>query len=330
MTAGGTEPWSAPRDPDGRFRNLHPHPRHGLRDLIRWKFGWGPPEPLLVPQAGEEASSPPPVVRPDWERIHRPAADQVTWVGHATFLVQMAGMNVLTDPIWSRSCAPFPSRRLRRLVPPGLGWEELPRIDAVVVSHAHYDHLDGPTVRRLGPEPQYLAPEGLSPLLRRWGARRIAELSWGESCRWGPFRIDCIPAQHFSARSPFDRNRTLWCGWLLESAAGRKLYFAGDTGYGPLFDQFGSRFGPVDAALLPIGAYQPRWFMKPMHVNPPEAVCMHRKIRSRQSFGMHWGTFRLTDEPVGEPGLALAEALGQAGIPAEQFRALAVGETAEF
>lgn len=212
-------------------------------------------------------------------------------------------------------------------MPPGIAIEAMPPVHEVLISHSHYDHLDVPTLRWLGKECHYWVPSALSSWFHRRGIQKCRELAWWESARVAAeLELHCVPAQHFSARTPFDRNRTHWCGWVLRSPS-RTIYFAGDTGYCPVFREIGTRFGGVDLALIPIGAYRPRWLMQPIHVDPYEAVQIHLDVRSRQSVACHWGTFRLTDEPLHEPPGVLQKALADRGVPPDQFRALRIGET---
>jgi N-acyl-phosphatidylethanolamine-hydrolysing phospholipase D len=310
------------------FQNPHlslPAQSH-LRRLLRWQLRLGPPDPPAVPPA-TIPSYRPQITSPDLEKIRHPdpKAIQVSWVGHDTFLIQAAGCALLTDPIFSERASPLAFLGPRRHAPPGLAWQDLPRIDAVLISHNHYDHLDRPTIRRLGARPRYFVPLGLGTWFRDLGLDQVNEMDWWQSAS-GPIRLTCVPAQHFSMRTPFDRNSTLWCGWVLQTPAG-PVYFAGCSGYSPDFQEIGARLGPMRLSLLPIGCYRPRWFMQPMHVNPPEAVKVHQEVRSRQSIGMHWGTFRLTDEPLGEPPLYLKQAVAEAGLPPEDFTVMSLGET---
>lgn len=260
----------------------------------------------------------------------------LTWVGHSTFLIQIGGVNVLTDPIWSERASPFPGVGPRRVVPPGIRFEHLPPIDIVLQSHDHYDHLDDLTVCRLearDPGALWVVPLGLGTFLRRRGVHQIAELDWWQDLHRGPLAIGSTPAQHFSGRTPWGRDRTLWSGWTV-AAGDKRLYFAGDTGYHPDFSLVGSRFGPFDAVLMPIGAYDPRWVMEPVHMSPEEAVRAFGDVQAGSpSSGrsclipMHWGTFKLTDEPLDEPPYRAAEAWRAAGFPADGYRQLAHGET---
>jgi N-acyl-phosphatidylethanolamine-hydrolysing phospholipase D len=250
------------------------------------------------------------ISEPDLVRIKNPDSDQIqiTWVGHSTFLIQMDGVNVLTDPIFNSRSSPFSFGGVKRLVPPGLRFEDLPRIHAVLISHNHYDHLDEQTVERLGNKPKYFVPLGLSRWFEKRGIDNLIELDWWQSFSSKGLKFDCVPVQHFSGRTPFDRNKTLWSGWIVEGGK-RKIFFAADTGYSPVFKEIGERFGPVRVSLIPIGASRPRWFMKPVHVDPPEAVRIHQDTNSRQSIASHWGTFKMSDESLAEPLVYLQKAL---------------------
>lgn len=244
---------------------------------------------------------------------------------------------MLTDPMWSERASPFSWAGPRRLAPPGVAMGRLPPIDLVLLSHNHYDHLDVPSVRALArrhPEAQWVTPLGLSDFVRRHGVRLARELDWWETVSIDGSAIGCTPAQHFSARGLGDRSATLWCGWTV-ARAGRSVYFAGDTAYHPEFPRIGSLFGPFDVALMPIGAYEPRWFMRSVHMNAEEAVQAHRDVMGAHSahagrrvmVGGHWGTFRLTDEAVEEPPARAREAWAAAGLPPDDLWVLAHGET---
>lgn len=252
----------------------------------------------------------------------------VTFVGHATFLIQTGVANVLIDPVYSDRASPFTFAGPRRVRQPGVAFDDLPSISVVLLSHNHYDHCDLPTLQGLDRRfhPLVVTPLNNGPLLKSAGLRRIEELDWWQAAATTPLRITLTPAQHFSARSPFDRNRALWGGFVI-SAGGRRIFFAGDTGYGPHFHEVRERAGPIDLALLPIGAYEPRWFMKDVHMNPAEAVQAHLDLDARQSIGMHFGTFHLTPEAIADPVTALEEALLARHVPTARFRTLDVGES---
>lgn len=241
----------------------------------------------------------------------------------------MGGKSLLIDPVFSDYCAPFPVKRLKRRAAPGIPLQSVARPDAVLLTHNHYDHLDWPTLRGLDPDTQFLVPRGLGRWLKRRGRGNWREFDWWQTSEVGELQITCVPAQHFSSRTLWDRDQTLWCGWIIRSKR-KAVYHAGDTGYCPVFTEIGEKFGPVDFAAIPIGAYEPRWFMKPMHVMPEESVQIHLDVRSKLSVACHWGTFCLTDEPMSEPPERLARALQNAAIPPDCFRVLKIGETIEF
>jgi N-acyl-phosphatidylethanolamine-hydrolysing phospholipase D len=308
-----------------KFTNSQPQPKHGLLDILRWQLGFGPTEQPEIPNNSLPPYQPE-SCQPDLSTALPNDRVRLTWIGHSTFLIQHRGRNLLTDPIFG-NCQPIPSARLRRAAPPGIALAELPPIHDVLISHCHYDHLDAPAIKALGDGPDYWLPSGLSPWFHRRGLRRCRELAWWDSAPLaGGLEIHGVPAQHFAARSPFDRDRTHWCGWVLRSPS-RTIYFAGDTGYCPTFKEIGERFGSIDLALIPIGAYRPRWIMQSIHVNPQEAVQIHLDVRARQSIASHWGTFRLTDEPLNEPPALLRQALANQSLPPEQFRTLRFGES---
>jgi L-ascorbate metabolism protein UlaG (beta-lactamase superfamily) len=250
----------------------------------------------------------------------------VTFVGHATFLLQVGATNLLIDPVYAERASPVAFAGPRRVRAPGVRFDDLPTVALVLVSHNHYDHCDLATLRALDRrfQPRVVAPLGNAPLLRSAGIRQVEEIDWWQSAQTTPLPITLTPAQHFSARTMFDRNRALWGGFVIE-AAGRRILFAGDSGYGPHFREIGARVGPIDLALLPIGAYEPRWFMKDIHMNPPEAVQAHLDLAARASLAMHYGTFQLTPEGIDEPARELAKALRERGVAADQFRPAEVG-----
>ena len=252
----------------------------------------------------------------------------VTFIGQSTFLIQTAACNIITDPMFSETAGPFGLLGPRRVRPPAVELDRLPPIGLVLLSHNHYDHCDLPTLSTLAArfDPVVVTPLGNGPLVRSAGVRRVEELDWWQTTTVSNVPVTLTPAHHFSARGPFDRNRALWSGFMFTAGRAR-VYFAGDTAYGSLFEDIHQRLGPPDLALLPIGAYEPRWFMKSVHMNPAEAVQAHRSLRAVESIGMHFGTFQLTTEGIDEPRRALDEARRLAQLPASQFRTLGFGES---
>ncbi|PZM97000.1 MAG: hypothetical protein DIU79_03630 [Actinobacteria bacterium] len=297
-----TAPLPAYRELLQIFRELGP--RDDLRDAARIPVH----RPPLLPRAA-------------------PGQTLVTWVGHATYVVQIGGLTVLTDPVWSDR---IPGVR-QRITPVGVSWAALPTIDAVVISHNHYDHLDAPTIRRLPRHTPLLVPAKLGDWFRRRGFVDVTELDWWETCELvtdrGGVRFDFVPAHHWSRRTLTDTNRTLWGGWILTADDGTRVYFAGDTGYGHWFAEIGARYPDIDLALMPIGAYEPNWFMKAVHVNPEEAVRACHDVGARRMASMHWGTFVLSSEPLLEPVERATKAWDAAGRPSEDLWNLAIGET---
>jgi L-ascorbate metabolism protein UlaG (beta-lactamase superfamily) len=257
------------------------------------------------------------------------AAATVTFIGHATFLIQTPAGNFLTDPIYSEHAGPLNFFGPRRVRQPAVRFDDLPSISTVLLSHNHYDHCDLPTLRRLARrfDPIVVTPLGNGRLARSAGIRRVEELDWWQQATTGALPITLTPAQHFSARTPFDRNRALWGGFVIV-AGGRRIYFAGDTGYARFFGDIPLRTGPIDLALLPIGAYEPRWFMQVVHMNPADAVQAHLDLGAPASIGMHFGTFQLTTEGIDEPVRALEEARRGKDVSPSRFRTLDFGETA--
>lgn len=245
----------------------------------------------------------------------------VTWVGHATTIVRLGGRTILTDPVWSPNLA----GRSKRMTPPGIRWEDLPKVDAVVISHDHYDHLDRRTLVRLPRDTAIFCGANTGPWFRKRGFTQVTELDWWESAESGGVRFTFVPAHHWCRRGLRDVCRRLWGSWAMESG-GKSVYFAGDTGYGTNFKEIGERLGPFDVCILPIGAYDPRWFMKPVHTDPAEAVQALKDLKGRRMVGMHWGTFVLTKEPFLEPLQKWKEAWAKAKPKAEMWD-LALGET---
>jgi len=256
----------------------------------------------------------------------------ITFVNHATFLIQINGVSILTDPVWSERASPFRRIGPKRVRSPGVRFEDLPAIDVVLLSHNHYDHLDIATLKQLRQRfaPTVFTANGDARLVAPLGFKEVHELDWWDGVRFNDaLKITFVPAQHFSARGLFDRKKSLWGGYMIESR-GWRIYFGGDSGYSTHFSGIKHRLGPPDIAMLGIGAYEPRWFMKPIHMNPAEAVCAHRDLGATQSIGMHFGTFQLTTEAIDQPLKDLAQALSDNGIPKSQFVVLQEGETRVF
>jgi len=302
-----------------RFFNPGGTAPRGLADLLRWQFGGGrqawPAEVPVVPA--------------------RPAAAvedlTITMVGHATLLIQTAGVNVLTDPVWSERASPVGFAGPRRATAPGIALPDLPRVDLVLLSHNHYDHLDLATLRLLRDrhDPLVITPLGNDTILAREvpGLRAVAR-DWGQTVPAGPLAVHLEPCHHWSARSTTDRSMALWAAFVLDGPAG-KVLFVGDTGFdgGRPYRALPARHGRIRAALLPVGAYEPRWFMAPQHQDPDEAVQGFRLSGAAWGIGHHWGTFQLTDEGREAPPAALAAAMAAQGLAAGRFRALAPGQS---
>ncbi len=254
----------------------------------------------------------------------------ITWIGHATFLVRMDGVSFLTDPMFSERASPVGFAGPKRLVPPGVPLDALPPIDFVTLSHDHYDHTDLASIRALAKRgTRFIAGLGTAELIRDAGGE-IVELDWWQSTTVGAVTIHCVPAQHFSGRSLFGTDERLWAGYVVEGPS-RRFYHAGDTGYFDGFKQIGRRFGPIDLAAIPIGAYEPNAeIMRFVHVNPEEAVQAARDVGATRAVGMHWGTFDLTDEPLDEPPQRFHAAAAAAGFQPDQIWTLDVGETRKW
>lgn len=267
----------------------------------------------------------------------------VTWVGHSTVLLRYRGISILTDPIWSERASPLSFAGPKRYTRPGLAFEDLPPIDFVIISHNHYDHLDAGTIARLGDGPRYLVPAGVERWFAAQGiaAERVHRFEWWREQSWTvppagqgadaavKINVQALPSQHFSGRGLFDRNRTLWASWAIQIEDAR-VFFAGDTGYNPVqFREVGERAGPFDLAVIPVGAYRPRSFMGPIHVDPAGAVAIHQDVRARYSLGIHWGAFVLTAEHPREVIADLSQARAVAKVPAKQFELWSIGESRE-
>lgn len=329
--------------PEGFQNNYEEFAPKSLADVLRWRWQasrQGLPKP---PQA------PVPHVAPDIDLIYTNAAagadmrPLVTWIGHATVMAQLGGLTVLTDPVFSERVSPVSFIGPRRHQPPGVALVDLPHVDVVLVSHNHYDHLDDASVRALsrqpGGAPLFVVPLGLKPWLRERGIRNAVELDWWQSRvvqgPKGETEVMLVPAQHWSARGLTDRMRTLWGGFAV-LAPDCHLFYPGDTAYSRDFVDVRQRLaerhtdaqgGGFDIALLPIGSYEPRWFMAPQHVNVEEAVKIHRDVGAKRSLGVHWGTFQLSDEALDEPPRTLAASRQALGVAEDEFFVMAIGES---
>jgi N-acyl-phosphatidylethanolamine-hydrolysing phospholipase D len=252
----------------------------------------------------------------------------VTWVGHATLLIQLDGVNILTDPHWSGRASPFSFAGPRRVSAPGLRFEDLPSIHVVVISHDHYDHLDEATVKRLAAEhrPRFLVPLGLKEWFADAGITDVEELDWWGRREERGLSFTCVPAQHFSGRTLWDRNRRLWSGWVIAGQA-KRLYFAGDTAYFAWFKEIGERLGPFDLVAMPIGAYMPSVIMQASHTTPEEALRAFADARGERFVAIHWGTFDLAEEPLEEPPHRLLAEARRLGLNLDHIWVLKHGET---
>jgi L-ascorbate metabolism protein UlaG (beta-lactamase superfamily) len=316
----GMAPPRSPSEPSRPTTNR----RGGLVAMIRWQLSgdrkpWPPQPPDPAPTG--DPHQPPPL-----------GGAAVTFIGHSTFLIRLAGLTILTDPVFSERCSPVSWAGPKRARPPGRALRDLPKVDLLLVSHNHYDHMDLPSLRaiRRRDNPQVVTPLANARHLAKAGLGRVTELDWWQSAQpAAEIRVTATPARHFSARSLRDRNHSLWSGFMLETQ-GHRLFFAGDSGAGRHWAEIGERLGAPDLALIPIGAYEPRSIMAPVHMNPAEAVAAHRALGARRSVGMHFGTFQLTDEPIDAPPAALAEARAAAGLGPDAFVTLGFGETRVF
>lgn len=300
-------------------------------EFIKWRYR----------QRKIEARQPPYVpqyAQPDLERIQDPDPSkiQLTWVGHSTFLLQIAGVNILTDPIWSDRASPVQWAGPKGAARPGIRFEDLPKIDVVLLSHTHYDHLDRTTILKLGNTPRYFVPERVKSWFDNESITNVSEIAWWKSEKFGlpaqasELEVFAVPAKHWSKRWAFGIEDTGWGGFVVQTPAG-VIYFAGDTGYhGDYFKEIGKRFPRIDLALIPIGAYSPQEIFGRYHVDPHDAVVIHREVGAKKSVGMHWGVFKLTWESLQEPPQLLTKELVAAGISAKEFSAMQLGETTVF
>lgn len=308
---------------DGRiFFNPNGKPPGTLKGLLKWQLGGG--------RAKWPSSWPSPFTRAVPEGAVSNGGLRVTMVGHATLLVQVDGINILTDPVWSPRVSPLPFAGPKRVSRPGIAFDDLPPIQFVLLSHNHYDHLDLATLEKLqaAHDPLLVTPLGNDAVVRaRVPAMRMATGDWGDRFDFDDMAIHIEPAHHWSARGTKDRRMALWSGFVVDTPSG-KIYYAGDTGFhdGIIYRQMAEKHGGFRLAILPIGAYEPRWFMEPHHQNPDEAVRGMKLCKAAFAAGCHWGTFRLTNEAIEEPRDRLEEALDRRDVPRECFRAMRAGE----
>ncbi|HEX6777034.1 MAG TPA: MBL fold metallo-hydrolase [Ktedonobacterales bacterium] len=310
---------------DKRFHNLDslPERRASFVDMLRY---------VLVERHRSLAEEhinlfkPTPVVANDGEALRaNTSRTSITWIGHSSFLIQMGGRSLLTDPVWSKTsgAGPFGSARL---VSPGVRLADLPPIDLVLISHNHYDHLDYHTIRWLGNQPTYLVPSRLSRWFHSIGCQKVHECGWWDELELLGLHFDFVPSHHWSGRTLSDMNKTLWGGWILSNGS-QKLYFAGDSAYFSGFKLIGERYPGIDLALMPVGTYEPRWTMQSSHVTPEEAGQAFLDVGARIMVPMHWGTFRLSIEPAHEPPRRLATWWQQQRLDPANNWTLAIGET---
>ncbi|MFK8049852.1 MAG: MBL fold metallo-hydrolase [Halioglobus sp.] len=319
----------APRDDNGRFTNQVGEISHGTLGtrfpFILRRFGTyfrnGDGAPLRVPNDGAFLR----------ENV-RNGKPTVTWVGHATLLVQIEGITFLTDPTWSNRPSPVPLIGPRRYVAPGIAFEDMPPIDFVLISHNHYDHLDLPTLRDLAKrnvDTVFFVPLGNGDLMRGKGISNVRELNWGHTATYKGVTIHCLPSQHWSKRSLNDDHKALWASWAVTGEQ-RRFYFAGDTGYFSGFEEIGRKLGPFDLAAVPIGAYEPKAMMRESHMNPEEAIRAAQDLNARRAMAIHFGTFDLSDEPLAEPPKRFRQAAEDTELGLEDAWILDVGQTREF
>jgi len=307
--------------PNERFKNTDEDAAgKSFREFLKWSFTNKKPELVAIDSSDE------------WKELTPTSTDYLVWIGHATYLINKDGLTILTDPVFSKRASPVRFAGPKRLIPPAIPIDQLPNIDVITVSHNHYDHLDLRSLKKIykaNPNAIFLVPKGDKKRLERRGIENVKEFLW-----WGDIEIKgskftFTPVQHWSARGIADRNKSLWGGWFMNLKS-EIIYHAGDTGYSSDFIETKKRLGSPSLSLIPIGAYAPRWFMKTNHVNPPEAIQVAIDLESERNFGMHWGTFQLTDEEIMEPPELLNQALEERGLSEDFFKVLKPGQVAGF
>lgn len=304
-----------------RFHNYNGAEAKGFGEVLQWMLSKRDKKPWSA--FHNEPPGPPPPARIDGSQV------RVTFVNHSTVLLQFDGLNVLTDPVWYDRTSPFQWVGPARNRPPGIRFDDLPKVDILLISHNHWDHLDIETVRKIcqRDQPRVYCPLGVKVFLESHGCQNVTEMDWHGSMAYNDSTtIRCVPAQHFSGRGMFDRDATLWCGFIVDSQVAGKLYFVGDTGYGPFLKEIGAQYGPMRLSLIPIGAFRPTWFMSPIHCSPAEAVKIHEDIRSQHSVAIHYGTFPLADDGENEPVEELQTILKTKPQLSDQFWTLQEGK----
>lgn len=321
LSAPGYEGATSDHFDGSHFNNIAEIEEKDFFDVLKWYAQREPGEWNVIPLNEVQFAA-----RPE-TRVEDGLV--ITYVNHSTFLIQTNGLNILTDPVWSDRVSPFSFAGPKRMRPPGLRFEDLPKIDLVLISHNHYDHLDIETLEKLktAHDPLILVPLGVDRYLEEQGITHTRALDWWDEEEYASgSRITSVPAQHFSGRGTFDRNLTLWTGYVIQTDRG-PVYFAGDTGYGDLFKEIGKTFGPIKVGLIPIGAYKPRWFMSPVHLDPAEAIQVHKDIMAEISFGMHYGTFPLADDGQYDPQNDFAKAIQYPENAGVNFKLLEEGDS---
>lgn len=298
-----------------------------FKDIIQWQI-----ERLLHNYPHPPKNGYQQFIKQWWQQaVFCDATDAVWWLGHATALICINQKWIITDPVFSQRASPFTWIGPKRRTPPGATIQQLPDIDMIIISHNHFDHLDISSIRLLLSRFQDIiccVPCGLKNFFQQQGAKNIIELDWWQSQEVCDIQFTCVPAKHWSKRSFWDKNCTLWCGWMIQ-AAEKCIYFAGDTGYDKQLIDIRNRFPPADIALLPIGAYSPRWFMHSQHMDPQQAIQLFSDLQCKQAIAIHWGTFELTDEPIDEPPLLLQQLCEEIALPS-RFRIIPIGQHIKF
>ena len=307
--------------PNERFKNTNEEAAgKSFRDFLKWTFTNKKPELVAIDSSDE------------WKELDSGSTDYMVWIGHATYLINKDNLTILTDPVFSKRASPVRFAGPKRLIPPAIPIDKLPKIDVITVSHNHYDHLDLRSLKKIykaNPNAIFLVPKGDKRRLERRGIENVIEFLWWEEIEIKGSKFTFTPVQHWSVRGIADRNKSLWGGWFMNLKT-ETIYHAGDTGYSKDFIETKKRLGSPSISLIPVGAYAPRWFMKTNHVNPPEAIQIAIDLESERNFGMHWGTFQLTDEEILEPPKLLKESLRDQGLPDNFFNILRPGQIVEL